>query len=512
MLKATINILLFASSLMVAISSHAFESSKSCLASDRDFIPAGQPIQFNSSTSGACGTGTNNTAGDRCMLQNSYCAAVKGYPVYSLGCGGGSNCFVYSCPSNSTANGSGSSTTCSCNTGYTESNGQCLLDQNNNGIPDENETSCDDSAKRLTVACPNGESCLPSSVCNNGCKYAIDPDNIDTKYYTQPSSSDPNQVYATNNYLGTSEACTTEQQGNPPETPNELDCTSVGMVNNATNDGCISPESPECPENYVDTLTEAGCQPMACPVCTFWSSVGGSNGQGGCIQNDACHEPILDNDGDGIPNKDDPDIDGDGVPNGSDPDVDGDGIPNSRDPDIDGDGIPNGSDNDIDGDGQPNSVDSDKDGDGVPNENDEQDGAGDGTGDCDGEPEKCELLTNIKDLLNVDDANKDLGKTLGDELDSLEDESQDTLADTIDDFLENNELLEAYQSILPDSPWTSTNAQLGGDCILASNLLGHEFNFDFCEAKQITNPLLNYCLFILTFWGIASLIFERQNS
>ena len=42
---------------------------------------------------------------------------------------------------------------------------------------------------------------------------------------------------------------------------------------------------------------------------------------------------LIDTDGDGIPNNEDPDIDGDGIVNGEDPDIDGDGIENFEDAD-----------------------------------------------------------------------------------------------------------------------------------------------------------------------------------
>lgn len=42
---------------------------------------------------------------------------------------------------------------------------------------------------------------------------------------------------------------------------------------------------------------------------------------------------LLDNDTDGVPNPDDPDIDGDGMVNGEDEDIDGDGITNFEDGD-----------------------------------------------------------------------------------------------------------------------------------------------------------------------------------
>ena len=42
---------------------------------------------------------------------------------------------------------------------------------------------------------------------------------------------------------------------------------------------------------------------------------------------------LLDNDNDGVPNPNDPDIDGDGTVNGEDDDIDGDGITNFKDGD-----------------------------------------------------------------------------------------------------------------------------------------------------------------------------------
>ena len=42
---------------------------------------------------------------------------------------------------------------------------------------------------------------------------------------------------------------------------------------------------------------------------------------------------LLDNDGDGVANPDDPDVDGDGTINGEDTDIDGDGVVNQKDGD-----------------------------------------------------------------------------------------------------------------------------------------------------------------------------------
>jgi hypothetical protein len=97
---------------------------------------------------------------------------------------------------------------------------------------------------------------------------------------------------------------------------------------------------------------------------------------------------LLDTDGDGIPDSQDPDDDNDGVPDDEDDfptdptentDTDGDGIGDNADDDDDGDDVPDNEDAfpldpgeslDTDGDGIGNNADEDDDGDGVPDEDD----------------------------------------------------------------------------------------------------------------------------------------------
>ncbi|MBN2005123.1 MAG: hypothetical protein JXA21_17320, partial [Anaerolineae bacterium] len=75
-----------------------------------------------------------------------------------------------------------------------------------------------------------------------------------------------------------------------------------------------------------------------------------------------------DEDGDGIPDNQQPDSDGDGIPDDEEGagDSDGDGIPDYQDTDSDGDGIPDEEEGagDSDGDGTPDYQDTDSDGDG----------------------------------------------------------------------------------------------------------------------------------------------------
>ena len=51
------------------------------------------------------------------------------------------------------------------------------------------------------------------------------------------------------------------------------------------------------------------------------------------VQINAADQDLVDTDGDGLENNQDPDVDGDGVVNGEDPDIDGDGIENFEDAD-----------------------------------------------------------------------------------------------------------------------------------------------------------------------------------
>lgn len=106
---------------------------------------------------------------------------------------------------------------------------------------------------------------------------------------------------------------------------------------------------------------------------------------------------IVDNDGNGIPDKDpdetdpgdpenpdpvdpdgDKDNDDDDIPDEEDPDDDNDGIPDEEDPDDDDDGIPDEDDpdhpdRDTDDDGEPDATDPDDDNDGIPDEEDPDD-------------------------------------------------------------------------------------------------------------------------------------------
>ena len=119
-------------------------------------------------------------------------------------------------------------------------------------------------------------------------------------------------------------------------------------------------------------------------------TVNGGNDQDICTRGETvmnCEndpvEPGDDNDGDGIPDDQDPDDDNDGTPDDQDAfpldptettDTDGDGVGDNTDPDIDGDGVSNNEDAfpldpaetiDTDGDGTGNNADTDDDDDGI---------------------------------------------------------------------------------------------------------------------------------------------------
>lgn len=133
-------------------------------------------------------------------------------------------------------------------------------------------------------------------------------------------------------------------------------------------------------------VTELGAQILVNAV-KYYSPLVDSDGDGVPDSRDAFpNDPTEweDTDGDGIGNNADPDDDNDGIPDTEDAlpldpteskDTDGDGIGDNSDPDIDGDWVPNEEDafpldpnewDDTDGDGIGDNSDPDADGDGVP--------------------------------------------------------------------------------------------------------------------------------------------------
>lgn len=156
--------------------------------------------------------------------------------------------------------------------------------------------------------------------------------------------------------------------------------------------------------------------------------------------------PDPDDDGDGIPDKDDPDhpnrdTDDDGLPDAIDPDDDNDGIKDDTDDDDDGDGIPDKDDpdhpnRDTDGDGTPDSDDDDDDNDGIKDDADDDDD-GDGIPDVD-DPDSPDRDTDgdgIPDVDDDDDDNDGLpdGPLYDGDIDDDGDDDKDTDKDGIPD-------------------------------------------------------------------------------
>jgi len=151
---------------------------------------------------------------------------------------------------------------------------------------------------------------------------------------------------------------------------------------------------------------------------------------------------VLDSDGDGIDDVNDPDANNDGIPDASlgDGDSDGDGVPDNQDADIDGDGIPNvaeglgNPDTDTDGDGIPNFLDTDSDGDGI-------DDSVESTTDADGDG-IANFLDTDSDGDGIDDS-IEVGDNTSSPLDSDGDGTADFLdvdadGDSLPDVLEGN--------------------------------------------------------------------------
>jgi hypothetical protein len=143
----------------------------------------------------------------------------------------------------------------------------------------------------------------------------------------------------------------------------KLDCDNDGLNNGEESTGTNDPATPSDPKGITDPK-DADTDNDGFP--------------------DNTDSKPVDTDNDGDPNATDPDDDGDGIPDanepGKDQDTDNDGQSNDVDTDDDGDGIPDATEGttDTDGDGKPDIIDTDSDGDGIPD-------ATEGTTDTDGD-------------------------------------------------------------------------------------------------------------------------------
>lgn len=140
-----------------------------------------------------------------------------------------------------------------------------------------------------------------------------------------------------------------------------------------------------------------------------------------------------------------------------------------------------------------------------------QGGVSGGTGDL---TETNSLLTNIKEFLNPPENPDQSSKEGFQEGVTLAETNALQKANTlINDFIDNNEILDAYQSILPVSPWESLADEAGTQsCVLETSVLGHAFNLDLCKTQESLHPLITYFLFILVSIGVFNLIFERPQT
>lgn len=137
-------------------------------------------------------------------------------------------------------------------------------------------------------------------------------------------------------------------------------------------------------------------------------------------------------------------------------------------------------------------------------------------GDCTNEPEKCNLLTNIRDLLEGDSLS---GVDKAADVDGLIDSittRQETVFTTglenLENWLTDSAVLTTYMDLLPDNPWQQITDGANGSCTYETQLLGRSFNFTLCEHQNVIHPLIAFLLFMGVTWGIFRLIFEKDNS
>lgn len=178
--------------------------------------------------------------------------------------------------------------------------------------------------------------------------------------------------------------------------------------------------------------------------------------------------PLVDTDGDGIPDINDLDDDNDGIPDYLDSDDDGDGVTDDAIRDTDGDGIPDNVDTDDDNDGIPDVTDDDDDGDGIPDAEDpDRDTDGDGT----------------PDIFDTDDDN--------DGIDDTADSDQD--GDGIDNTVDNDSSISISDSDGTNSCGTE-NAELTGSfaedpCQTTTDNRSLTFSQNYQGGEQIFNHL-----------------------
>lgn len=125
--------------------------------------------------------------------------------------------------------------------------------------------------------------------------------------------------------------------------------------------------------------------------------------------------------------------------------------------------------------------------------------------------ETNDLLTNIKNLLDGTDTDGSISDGLGDTLTQLQQDAFTTNLAALETWFDESPIVEAFESILPESPWQAIEDGTNGDCMYESQVLGHTFNLSLCENQQVIHPLIAFMMFIAVSWGIMILIFEKDN-
>lgn len=146
-------------------------------------------------------------------------------------------------------------------------------------------------------------------------------------------------------------------------------------------------------------------------------------------------------------------------------------------------------------------------------------GGGDTTnnsGDCDKEPQKCAILTNILETLSGDGVDGDtLIAQLGTHGDEVLSDFQADANELVQDFLNSDLMANDFISAFTDSPNPFTPLQEIADtgaCALPLNIMGNTYSLDMCPYMQHIHPAIAFGTFILLLFGIREIFLEKETN
>lgn len=145
---------------------------------------------------------------------------------------------------------------------------------------------------------------------------------------------------------------------------------------------------------------------------------------------------------------------------------------------------------------------------------------GDGTdptssgGDCDKEPQKCAILTNINGTLNGQGTNGQVVLTqVSTQMDATLNQYRDQATELINDFYNTDLWANQFLSKISDAPNPFTPLQqMQGDCQIDLNLPGGVQNLSVCAHMPHIHGAIAFGTFILLLFGIRDLILEKETN